>query len=170
MLLALLGAVPVSTAHAVEGRKAVAGYEGTEKSSSTVERERDLLASIARRQKDLDEREAALRDEEQRLAAIRRDIDGRIEELGRVHSRIEAFVKKIDEVSDERIKRVAKIYASMSPEEAATRLEQLDEKTAVMILANIRERSAAKILAFVNVKKSVELSQKLKIRKISVKR
>ncbi|MDP2689918.1 MAG: hypothetical protein Q8P48_07375, partial [Deltaproteobacteria bacterium] len=99
---------------------------------------------------------------------IKKDIEKRIEELNAIHGRLEAFVSRIDEASDERVKKVAKIYASMNPEDAASRIERLDEKTAVMILATINEKQAAKILAFVNLEKSVKLSQSLKINKTAI--
>ena len=137
-------------------------------SNPVVEKEKTLLGAIAARQKELDEREAAIMVEEARLQDIKRDVEKRIEELDSVLEKIEAFVKKIDEVNDERVRRVAKIYSSMSPEEAASRIEKIEEKTAVMILATISERQAAKILSFVDVDKSVKLSQALKIQKIKI--
>ncbi len=133
-------------------------------------RVKEMLASIERRQKELDEREDSLKTREERLLAIKKDVEDRIKELSAVHEQIATFVKKIDETSDARVQRVAKIYASMGPEEAAARLEKLDKKTAVMILLNISERKAAKILSFVDVEKSVELSQSLKIKKASLEK
>lgn len=143
-------------------------YVGNEKAQKAGQNERDLLSSIARRQKELDEREAAIRSEEERLLAVKKDIEKRIEELNAIHGRLEAFVSRIDEASGERVKKVARIYASMNPEEAASRIERLDEKTAVMILATISEKQAAKILSFVNLDKSVKLSQSLKINKTAI--
>jgi len=136
--------------------------------SPEVEKEKTLLGAIARRQKELDEREAAIMVEEARLLVIKKDVEKRIAELDSVLEKIEAFVRKIDEVNDERVRRVAKIYSSMNPEEAASRIEKIDEKTAVMILSIISERQAAKILSFVDVDKSVKLSQALKIQKIKI--
>lgn len=159
-----IGGLYASPALSTEGaaKGAVEYVEGAKKTSA-VDKEMDLLESIARRQKELDEREAALQASEERLNAIKKDIDKRLEELNRVHDRIEAFSAKIDDATGERMKKLARIYVSMSPEDAASRLEKLDEKTAVMILANVKEKSAAKILSFVNVQKAVRLSQLLKI-------
>lgn len=127
-------------------------------------KDRGLIESVGRRQKDLDSREEELKIKEERIAAIRGDVEARIAELKRLHSSIEAFVKKIDEVNDERVKRLVKIYESMSPEEAAARIEKLDQGTAVMILASVSEKKAAKILGFVDVEKSVKLSKALRIK------
>lgn len=129
------------------------------------DKERGLISSIARRQKELDEKEEALRVKEERLEAIKADIDSRIEELNRTHSKIDAALKKIDEINGERIKRIVKIYESMNPEDAAPRLEKLSEDMAVMILASVSERKAAKILGFVDPGKSAKLSQALRVKK-----
>lgn len=127
-------------------------------------REKSLLAAINSRQGELDQRDAELKTREERLAVIKADIDARIAELNKVHSRIEAFVKKIDEINDERVKKLVRIYESMGPEEAASRIEKLDEAMAVMILASVSEKKAAKILGFVDVDKSVRLSRSLRVK------
>ena len=51
----------------------------------------------------------------------------------------------------------------MNPEEAASRMEKLDEEMAVMILAAMSERKAAKVRSCVGVAKSAKLSQALRI-------
>lgn len=126
--------------------------------------EKSLLAAINARQRELDQKDDELKTQEERLKVIKADIDARIAELNKVHGKIEAFVKKIDEVNDERIKKLVKIYESMNPEEAANRLEKLDEDIAVMILVSVNEKKAAKILGFVDVDKSVRLSRSLRVK------
>lgn len=49
----------------------------------------------------------------------------------------------------------------MPPEEAATRLEKLDDDTATTLLLAIKPRQAAKILANVNPEKAAVLSKRL---------
>ena len=122
------------------------------------------MALINKRQKELDQREEELNASEKRLLAIKNDIDIRIIELNKVHSRINEFLKKIDDANDLRNKKIVRIYESMSPEDAAARLEKLDEKMAIMILASMNEKKAAKILSFVEVGKAAKLSEALKIK------
>ncbi|MBI5643101.1 MAG: hypothetical protein HY954_06470 [Deltaproteobacteria bacterium] len=128
------------------------------------EDDKSVLAAILRRQKELEVREEELKTREERLLTIKSDIEARISELNQVHGKIEAVVKKIDEINDVRVKKLVKIYESMNPEEAASRIEKLDEDMAVMILASVSEKKAAKILGFVDVGKSVKLSQSLKVK------
>lgn len=141
------GAKPVSSENKAVG--------GTEKS---------LIAAINARQRELDKKDEELKTREERLKVIKDDIDARVAELNRVHGKIEAFVKKIDEVNDQRVKKLVRIYESMNPEAAADRLEKLDEEMAVMILASVSEKKAAKILGFVDVDKSVRLSRSLGVK------
>ncbi|MBI1911758.1 MAG: hypothetical protein HYS21_07115 [Deltaproteobacteria bacterium] len=133
-------------------------------SDTQAENEKGLIAALNRRQKELDAKEEELRVKEERLLVIKSDIDSRIAELNSIHGRIEAFTKKIDEVNDERVKRIVKIYGTMAPEEAATRIEKLDEDMAVLILSSLSEKKAAKILGLVELDKSVKLSKSLKIK------
>src|SRR4030067_1569106 len=61
--------------------------------SPAVEKEKTLLGAIARRQKELDEREAVIMVEEARLLDIKKDVEKRIGEVDRVFEKIEAFVQ-----------------------------------------------------------------------------
>jgi flagellar motility protein MotE (MotC chaperone) len=123
-----------------------------------------MLAVLTRKEKELKEREEELARNEERLNIVKADIDARLSELKSEHEKIAALVKKIDEINDQRVKKIVKIYESMSPEEAASRLEKLDEEMAVMILAAMSERKAAKVLSFVDVSRSARLSQSLRVK------
>lgn len=133
--------------------------------ATPLDAERSLLGVLNRKEKELASREDEIVKKEERLNVIREDIEARIKELRKEHDEIAALVRKIDEINDLRIKRIVKIYESMKPEEAASRVEKLDEEMAVMILASMSERKAAKILSFVDVAKSVRLSQSLRVKK-----
>lgn len=131
---------------------------------SPEEVEKGLLAAVNRKERELVAREEELVRKEERLNAVKADIEQRITELKKVHEDIAQLVKKIDEINDERVKRIVKIYESMNPEDAASRIEKLDDDMAVMILASMSERKAAKVLSFVNVTKSAKLSQSLRVK------
>lgn len=147
------------------GEPAPAQAAASKGSGMNLEDEKGLLASIKRRQKELDDMEEELKVREERLEIVKKDIDARIRELEKVRSEIEAFAGKIDAADNDRVRRLVKIYESMNPEEAAQRLEKLDTKLAVLILSKMREKNAAKILEFVKVERSVTLSQLLKLKK-----
>lgn len=127
------------------------------------EKEKGLLALINRRQKELDAREEELKVKEDRLQTVKNDIDTRIAELNKVHASIESLITKVNEVNEERVKKLIKIYEIMNPEEAAPRVEKLDHDTAVTLLAGMSEKKAAKILASMDAGKAVKLMQSLKV-------
>ncbi|MBI5469273.1 MAG: hypothetical protein HY891_09090, partial [Deltaproteobacteria bacterium] len=106
------------------GETAPAEAAAVKGSGMNLEDEKGLLASIKRRQKELDDREEELKAREERIEIIKKDIDARIRELEKVRSEIEAFAVKIDDADKDRVRRLVKIYESMNPEEAAQRLEK----------------------------------------------
>lgn len=126
--------------------------------------EKGLLADIARRQRELDLREDEIKAREARLVSIKTDLDAKALELKKTHADIEATLKKLDEAGTERAKRIVKIFESMGPEDAAPRLEKLDYDLAVMILATISEKKAAKILAFIDPARAAKLSQAIRLK------
>lgn len=127
--------------------------------------EKGLLAAINRKEQEVIEREGEVARKEERLNVIKMDIEARLAELRKVRDDIESLVRKINEADNERTKKIVKIYETMSPEEAAARIEGLDKEMAVMILSTMSERKAAKILGLVDVKKSVEFSKDFRIKK-----
>lgn len=129
------------------------------------DKEKSLISALMRRQRELDAREQELKVKEARLLSIEKDIETRIDELNGVRDRIEGFVKKIDAVNEDRVRKIVKIYDLMKPEEAALRLEKLNEDMAVMVLSSLNEKKTAKILAVMDVNKSVRLSQAIKVKK-----
>lgn len=133
-------------------------------SLKTSDEQRAMLEAVSRRTKELDERQRELDIKEKRLNELKSSVQARIDELNRLYDKVDEVASKINEYKGERIRRLVKIYESMAPEEAAPRIEKLNEKTAVMILAQMKEKSAAKILGLVEVSKSVKLSQSLKMR------
>ncbi|MFZ6008041.1 MAG: magnesium transporter MgtE N-terminal domain-containing protein, partial [Nitrospirota bacterium] len=60
--------------------------------------------------------------------------------------------------------KVAKMYEAMPPEEAARKLEKLDEDVAVIILNSLKPKTAGKILAQMENDKAASLSKKILIK------
>lgn len=106
--------------------------------------------------------------EEDRMKILQKDIAKKTEELRKLKEEIEGKIKhqeelkaQLEKANTENYQRLAKIYEQMPPEEAATRLEKLDEETATTLLLAIKPRQAAKILANVNPEKAAVLSKRL---------
>lgn len=165
---ALLGGALLLGWHGLASPVALASQPGeaaAQKEDPRAEKEKGFLAAISRREKELDARDGELRRKEERLGLLKLDMETRLKEIMKVHQEIESMVRKLNEADDEKVRKIVKIYESMSPEDAASRIEGLDREMAVMILSAMSERKAAKILGLVDVSKSVELSKLFKPKK-----
>lgn len=110
--------------------------------------------------------------EEERLKILQEDLAKKTEELKKLRDEINAKIKQQEELKaqleksqQENYQRLAKIYESMPPEEAATRLEKLDDETATLLVLAMKPRSASKILANVNPDKAATISKRIVILK-----
>ena len=72
--------------------------------------------------------------------------------------------KKRDDAKEQkqtaRLKKIAKMYEAMPPEEAASRIEQLPQGTAIKVLLLIKSRAAGNILAEVSPRKAAKLTER----------
>jgi flagellar motility protein MotE (MotC chaperone) len=120
---------------------------------------RELLAAVEQRGRELDRRERAVAAREAALNALAATLGEQIARLepgtapgsggGAVAGGRPCGVT------------VAKIYQSMSPEDAAAILDRLDDATATSIFAGMRERQIAAILALMDHDRAVALTKAL---------
>jgi len=115
-------------------------------------------ALLERRQRDLKDKEDALRQKEERLAIIGKEVDEKIEKYNRLLAQMEEVLKKIEQSREERYGHLVKTYESMPPEEAAARLSVLDEQTAALILWRMKSKRAAAVMAQVEPNKAASLT------------
>lgn len=116
---------------------------------------RELLQAIGRRQKELDAREAKLAQREKDLELVEGRVSAKV-------ARLEALEKKLAARKGPPAAQVlAKIYATMKPEQAAPILDRLDEKTVEKIFSRMRERQVAAIMALMDRDRAVTLTRLL---------
>ncbi|GMT47523.1 MAG: hypothetical protein IEMM0007_1089 [bacterium] len=121
----------------------------------------DLLQYLQTRGAELDRKEQQLQRKEKALQELERDIMARIKEYQSILERVEKILVKIDTSKADKIQHVVKTYEKMPPEGAAIRLEDIDEKTAVKVLAFMKPRKAANILAMMAPRKAARLTEKI---------
>ena len=102
--------------------------------------------------------------EEERLTILKADIKKEIERLEKLKKEIEEVQKALDIKIQEGLLKVAKMYEAMPAEEAARKLEKLDEDVAVIILNSLKPKTAGKILAQMENDKAASLSKKILIK------
>ena len=103
---------------------------------------------------DLADREKALKAEEDRILALRKEVEAKIARYEKLLADLEAAKQRMSEEESARIDRLVKLFEVMPPENAAVRLEALGNGMAATILGRMRERRASNVLAAMNPQKS----------------
>lgn len=102
--------------------------------------------------------------EEERMNILKGDIQKEIDEYKKLKKEVEVVQKAQDEKKQESLAKIAKMFESMTAEDAAKKIEKLDEDTAVIILNSLKPKSAGKILAQIEDEKAASLSKKILIK------
>lgn len=86
------------------------------------------------------------------------EIDDKLGELRKLQNRIELLLGDKSTIENKRIQELAGIYQKMEPAKAAQAITGLEEQLAADLLANMKVKSAAKILDQISKQKATELS------------
>lgn len=103
---------------------------------SELKKEKEALAERAR---ELDELAARIQAEKAELSAVTQNVH-------QLQREFDQTVLKVDEEEAANLKKLARIYSSMSPDGAASILKQLDEATVVKMMTFMKESETAPIL------------------------
>ncbi|MCA9421398.1 MAG: hypothetical protein KC592_10285, partial [Nitrospira sp.] len=126
--------------------------------------EATLLKQLQARLKEVEERERALQQREERLTALQQDLEALAARQTKERKRIAGEAASLEEEQrryveqDPALLHLIKIYESMDPEEAALRIAEMREGLALDILASIKDKKAAGVLAGVEPVKAARLS------------
>ena len=110
---------------------------------------------------DLDARENAIRAEEQRMLALKKEIMEKIDSLKALETQL---TEKLDAENTEdrkRLKDLAKVYEATPPQKAAAMLEKLETKTAAGITISMKRDKAGLIWGYLNPQKAVEITREI---------
>ncbi|HQL00346.1 MAG TPA: hypothetical protein PK090_06215 [Smithellaceae bacterium] len=123
--------------------------------------QRGLAEALAARKAQLDERENALKADEQRLMALRREITEKIALLSQQEERLAAALDAAREEDVRRYKDMAKVYENTPPAKAGPMFEKLDTKTAAGITMNMKKEKAGALWAYISPQKAVEITREI---------
>lgn len=126
---------------------------------SSVFGQEDSGKMIEQKRLELNEKEKRLKSEEERIKNIEKEVDGKVQKLNQLLNQIEGALKKLAEVRSEKLDHLVKTFESMPPEEAAVRLSALDKSLAVQIIFRMTSKKAGPIMALMEPKKVVEISE-----------
>lgn len=126
-----------------------------------LQKERDLLTMLQKKQKDLEERENALKAEEQKIAALKKEVMEKIDALKALETQLTAKLDTEKAQDEKRFKDLAKVYEATPPQKAAAMLEKLDVRTAAGITINMKRDRAGLIWGFLAPQKAVEITNEI---------
>jgi flagellar motility protein MotE (MotC chaperone) len=136
---------------------------------------REVIEMLEQRKHDLDRREGAIRQNEERLTIVRNQIEELLNQNEALEKRIQSaqgkegrspsqqakvHAEKERAVQEQRT-QLAKIYESMPSEDAALRLERMPDRKAIEILRLVKAKTAGAILAQVKADRAAKLTEQL---------
>ncbi len=86
------------------------------------------------------------------------EIDIKLDQLRKLQDKIEVLLEKKSAEEKKRLQDLAKIYEKMNPVKASLAIAGLDQRLAADLLANMKVKSAAKILDQSSKQKTTQLS------------
>ena len=127
----------------------------------SLTKQRDLASALLAKKIELDNRDNALRAEEQRLLALRKEITDKITLLKSQEEKLTAIIEATQTSEIKRYKEMAKVYEATPPAKAGSMLEKLDIKTAAGITMNMKKDKAGAIWGFITPQKAVEITKEI---------
>lgn len=129
--------------------------------ASVAPSQEDPLRVVEEKRLELKEREDTLKRDELRLAALKKDIDEKIQAYTDLLARVEAALKRVEQVKGDKLENVVKAYEAMPAEDAAARLAALDNDTALLILTRMKSKKVGAAIALMEPQKAAVLTKNL---------
>ncbi|MBN1615152.1 MAG: hypothetical protein JW950_11855, partial [Deltaproteobacteria bacterium] len=126
-----------------------------------LQTERELIKALELKKTSLESRESALKSEEIRLAALKKEIMEKIDALQNLQKQLTTILEADKEENAKKFKNLAKVYESAPPAKAGSMLEKLDIKTAAGITMNMKREKAGIIWGYIDTQKAVEITKEI---------
>jgi len=156
-------AAPVSTAAVAKGAPLPPSWEFR---SSEID---ELIVDLQHQKQVLGDRERQLNELESRLKAERQEIVLITQNVGRMQAEFDRNVLRLHEEETANLKRLAKIYAAMSPEGAVSIFKEMKDDDIVKIFTYMKDAETAPILELLahgspaDAKRAAQISERLKV-------
>ena len=121
----------------------------------------ETAALLAEDQDKLKEQQAALQELELELTARQQELDRRAADLDAVQVALSERWDQLQDLSNEDVEHLARMYGSMKPDQAASIFNQMDSEFAAGFLRLMRSEQAGMILAGMETQKAYAVSLKL---------
>ncbi len=121
----------------------------------------NLLTEIRAREAELDRRERELDDREHSLQALEAEATRQLAEIERIASTVEERIAAWEADNGDSVRKLAKIYAAMPPTRAAQLLEELEVELATQIVARMKDKKSAAVLAQISERRALSMSRRV---------
>jgi flagellar motility protein MotE (MotC chaperone) len=126
-----------------------------------TDEEVDVLQQLSKRRIELDAKARELDEREALVAAAEQRMDQKMAELKAMQSTLQDLLKKRSDAEETQLQSLVKIYENMKPKAAAGVFEELDMDILLEVVARMKERKVAPILAMMTPTKAKELTFEL---------
>lgn len=109
----------------------------------------------------LEAQKAAIAREREALFALRAEVKKEVERLQALQAQLDARMTEIDVEYDKRIKKLTQTYNAMSPGEAKAQLVNLEEGLMLRVIAGMKPKDQAAILALFPPAEAARIAEKL---------
>lgn len=121
----------------------------------------DILQALGKRREQLDARERGTKEKEALIATAEAKLQGRITQLDDLKKQIETLLQSANKTGDADVARLTKVYENMKPKDAAAVLSTLSDDVRLPIVAQMKDRALASVLAAMPADKARDLTEKL---------
>jgi flagellar motility protein MotE (MotC chaperone) len=118
----------------------------------------DLLKSLSKRRKDLDNRESGLAFREKAISGTNKQIAEQVDILQSLNNDLKQFTTQYNSKYDEKNARLVKIYETMRPKDAARIFEEMQLNVLLEVLDKMKETKLANILSSMDPIKAKEIT------------
>jgi flagellar motility protein MotE (MotC chaperone) len=129
--------------------------------TDSLKQERDLVSALQKKSTELESRETALKAEEQKLQALKKEITDKIDVLRKIEEQMTAKLEADKTTSNKKFKDLAKVYEAAPPDKAGAMLERMDVQTAAAITMNMKRDKAGIIWGYINPQRAVEITREI---------
>jgi len=121
----------------------------------------DMADMVEKQKLEMAQKEEIIKQETERLRTLKKEIENDIAKYTELLKQIEKSLQQATEEGGRRLRHVAKAYEAMPPEDAAQRLQGLDDETSVQILLKMDSKKAGLVMGMMESKKATLLTKEL---------
>lgn len=135
-----------SSVRAPEGGNAPQGKDSLSDLAAGQPMSKEFLTALEARRKDVEEREKAVKEQEQQLLFVRQDIEAKLSRLEKIRTELEELTRQADRSRKKDLTKAVDLYAAMDAAQAARIFGQMDLETVVSVLKEMDTETAGGIL------------------------